>query len=273
MESNDLSEILTTLKKLESRLDYIERRLGVPQFQIEQTTTKVSSPVTPSAPAAKPEGKHEKPSNLLGIVGVCCLVVAMILLIKFSIDSGWLTPARQLILAGLFGSALVSVPFFFTSKEKDYLSLLPSAGIIVLHLTVYGGVYYHQILGPMMASVLIWGIGFLSLYLLKKLNEDVYAILSIAGIYIGSWLIKDSFQTLTSVAGHLIIWDVIFVHFAINLKKRFLISFTAYFAFGLVAFFGLSLGNLSPLSLFLASVWELFLPSLLCSSPQSRYFR
>lgn len=254
MESDSLKEILLSLKQIDARLDYLERRMGISQDQIDKSKSlaangipaKNSTTVIPKPrPATSSQKVEEKPSNLLGIVGVCCLIVAMILLIKFSIDSGWLTPVRQLILAGLFGSALVSVPFFFTSKEKDYFSLLPSAGVIVLHLTVYGGVYYHKILDPMIATGLIWGIGFLSIYLLKKFEEDVYALLSIAGIYIGSLLVKDSFQDLSGVAGHIFIWDIIFVHFAINLKKRFLIAISAYFALFLVAMYGVSVHSLS----------------------------
>ncbi len=244
MDSDSLKEVLSSLKQIESRLDYLERRLGVGQVQIDKAKSQTPPPLPKAAPAESPKAP-EKPSNLLGIVGVCCLIVAMILLIKFSIDSGWLTPARQLVLAGLFGSALVSVPFFFQSKEKDYLSLLPAAGIVILHLTVYGGVYYHMILDPMIGTGLIWGIGFLSLWLLKKLNEDIYAILSIAGIYVGSILVRNSFQSFTGVAGHIFIWDIIFVHFAINLKKRFLIAISAYFALFLIAAFGVTVDTLS----------------------------
>lgn len=250
MESDPLKEILLSLKQIESRLDYLERRMGVSQDQIDKSKAEALKPNPKTPPSttvpkiSKTISEPEKPSNLLGIVGVCCLIVAMILLIKFSIDSGWLTPARQLVLAGLFGSALVSVPFFFESKEKDYLSLLPAAGVVILHLTVYGGVYFHKILDPMIGTGLIWGIGFLSLWLLKKLNEDIYALLSIAGIYVGSILVRNSFQSFTGVAGHIFIWDIIFVHFAINLKKRFLMAISAYFALFLVAVFGVTLDTL-----------------------------
>lgn len=264
MESDSLKEILLSLKQIESRLDYLERRLGVSQVQIDKSKTEVIKastalttppPLPHSSKQKEIRTEAEKPSNLLGLVGVCCLIVAMILLIKFSIDSGWLTPARQLVLAGLFGSALVSAPLFFDSKEKDYLSMLPSAGVVILHLTVYGGVYFHKILDPMIGTGLIWGIGFLSLWLLKKFQEDIYALLSIAGIYIGSFLVKDSFQSLTGVAGHILIWDIIFVHFAINLKKRFLIAITAYFSLFLVAVFGISVDTLeSHMAIQLASI-------------------
>lgn len=251
MDSDSLKEILLSLKQIEFRLDYLERRLGVGQVQIDKSKLEASLAAPqiqaetsqPKSVEIKPQ--PAKPSNLLGVVGVCCLIVAMILLIKFSIDSGWLTPFRQLVLAGLFGSALVSVPFFFESKEKDYLSLLPATGVIILHLTVYGGVYFHKILDPIIGTGLIWGIGFLSLWLLKRLQEDIYALLSIAGIYIGSLLVRDSFQSLTGVAGHIFIWDIIFVHFAINLKKRFLIAISAYFALFLIAVFGVSIDSLS----------------------------
>lgn len=227
------SEIIAAIRKLDDRLQAIEKKLGM-----EEVPPEV--PKMPKPEVQKPARSEAKPGNLLGIVGVCCLIVAMILLIKFSIDSGWLTPARQLFLSAIFGGSLIALPFFINSKDKAYVSLLPAGGVVILHLTVYGGVYVHQLLHPFMATVMVWGIGFLSLWLLTKFKEDVYALLAIAGTYVGSYLVKDSFNNLPSVAVHLLIWDFIFVSYGITLKRRLLISTTAYFALGLVAFFGLS---------------------------------
>lgn len=233
MNQDQVNEIIVAINNLDSRLKKIESKLNV---QEEHRPRPEPKPVEKEIPPV-PKGE---PSNLLGIAGVGCLIVAMILLIKFSIDSGWLTPARQLILATLFGGTLITFPFFTKIKDKEYLSLLPAAGIVVLHLTVYGGVYVHGLINPFVASACIWGIGGLSLWLLSKFNEDLYAILAIAGTYVGAFLVKETANDLAGVAAHLIIWDVIFVNYAIKLVRRSLISLTAYFALGLVCFFGFS---------------------------------
>lgn len=239
MDREQLNELIKAINNLDHRLKVIENQVGV------QAPRPASSVETTPPPLPRQEKTEVKSGNLLGIIGVGCLIVAMILLIKFSIDSGWLTPVRQLILAGLFGGSLIAAPFIFQSKEKDYLSLLPAGGVVILHLTVYGGVYLHKLIESLAATGMIWAIGLLSLWLLTLFMDDVYAILAIAGTYTGAFLVKDSFTSLLPVATHMIIWDAIFVGYAIKLQKRSIITITAYFALGLVCFFGFSAESLS----------------------------
>ncbi|HXH31506.1 MAG TPA: DUF2339 domain-containing protein [Bacteriovoracaceae bacterium] len=190
-----------------------------------------------------PNQKPEEASNLLGIVGVCCLIVAMILLIKFSIDSGWLTPMRQLILAALFGGALITTPVLVNSKDRSYLSLLPATGVVVLHLTVYGAIFYHTILPAIYGIWLVGAIGLLSLWLLEQFQDEIYAVMAIAGTYLGCYFLVTSFNDLKAVALYVLVWDVVFSLFALRLKNRSLIFITAYFSLGLVAFLGLTLNT------------------------------
>lgn len=236
MEDSKFSELEQLINKLDARLSRIEGKL--------------EQPAAPSAPPKIPlpkkvEAIKKGPSNLLGIVGVACLILAMILLIKFSIDSGWLTPMRQLLLATLFGASLIAAPFILKFSDREYLSLLPAGGIVILHLTNYGGIFYHQILNPLFGIYFVWAIGLLSLWLLNRFRHDAYGILAIAGTYIGSALIKLSFSSLMPMALNIIIWDIIFTFFAIQLKNRMLISIAAYFSLGVVALFHLDPSNQS----------------------------
>lgn len=229
MDQSKFSELEQLILKLDARLSRLEG-------QLSPKSTPVSAP--PPIPR-KLEAKARAPSNLLGIVGVACLVLAMILLIKFSIDSGWLTPMRQLILATLFGSSLVAAPFVLKMSDREYLSLLPAGGVVILHLTNYGGIFYHGIISPLTGIFLVWGIGLLSLWLLTRFRHDAYGFLAIAGTYIGSAFLKTSFPSLVPMALNILIWDIIFTVFAIQLKNRNLISIAAYFSLGVVALFQL----------------------------------
>lgn len=235
MDQSKFSELEQLILKLDARLSRIEGQLG--------QKPAPAHPVKTPPPLPKVDTPKKGPSNLLGIVGVACLVLAMILLIKFSIDSGWLTPMRQLILATLFGSSLIAAPFVLKMSDREYLSLLPAGGVVILHLTVYGGIFYHEILHPFMGITLIWGIGLLSLWLLTRFRHDAYGILAIAGTYIGSALLKVSFPSLLPVALNILIWDLIFTAFAIRLSNRSLISIAAYFSLGVVALFQIDQGG------------------------------
>jgi uncharacterized membrane protein len=246
MDQDQLTDLKTIIAGLDSRLRRIENKLYAPEeppARVEHVAHVRVAPTPRPRPAYKKESSE--PTNLLGILGVGCLIVAMILLIKFSVDSGWLTPYRQLLLAALFGGSLISIPFFVDSKDKTYISLLPSAGIVILHLTVYGAVFFHQVVEPVTGLYLVWAVGALSLWLLSIFNEDIFAIFAIAGTYLGSYLLKDNFADLTAIAFPIIVWDIIFAAFAVKLKNRSLISIAAYFSLGLVVFFSFSMGQVS----------------------------
>ena len=233
MDESKFTELELLIGRLDTRLTRLERQLGVkePQQQPKARTVEVPPPTPDISSAPKVY------SNLLGIVGVACLILAMILLIKFSIDSGWLTPLRQLLLATLFGASLIGAPLVLKVSDKAYLSLLPAGGVVILHLTNYGAIFYHQLMNPILGIIAVWGIGFLSIWLLNKFRHDVYGILAISGTYLGSALVKLSFSSILPIALNILAWDIIFTVLAVHLKNRLFICITAYFALGVVAIY------------------------------------
>jgi len=184
--------------------------------------------------------KKKSSRNFLGMVGVACILLASLLLIKFTIDSGWLTPFRQLVLAGLFGTSLIAVPFFVNFADKKYISQMPAMGVIVLNLVVYGAVFYHKMMGPFVGLICISAIGFLSLWLLQKIEEDLYAALSIVGTYLGAFLLSSAFKKIYTLGAFLTVWDITFVLYAINLQRRQMIAIAGYLALGLVGMWGIA---------------------------------
>jgi hypothetical protein len=89
-------------------------------------------------------------------------------------------------------------------------------------------------------------VGALSLWLLQVFKSDIYAILAIAGTYIGIFFMGKEFGDFGYVGIHLILWDMIFVSFGVVARNRSIISIAAYFALGIVAFYGLLSAPLSP---------------------------
>jgi hypothetical protein len=231
-------QLQKVLSSFDSRLSEIEKHLGIKQASQDQNLVEPKLQNVPDSIA-----ETQKSSNILGFVGAACLILAMVLLIKFSIDCGWLNPMRQIVLAALFGFVLVVLPFFHFS-EKKYFSFLPAAGVVVLHLSIYGGVFYHHLIG------LEWGIAFtaligaISIWLLSIYREDSYAVLAIAGTYIGCILLKNAFTSIFYLSFYLLLWDIAFSYFAIILNKRSLITFAAYFSLGFISFISLSISHI-----------------------------
>jgi hypothetical protein len=231
-------QLQKVLSNFDSRLSEIEKNLGIKPKDLN-LNSESSQPVEIESELTS---QTQKSSNILGFVGAGCLILATVLLIKFSIDSGWLNPMRQIVLSALFGFLLVILPFFHFSQKK-YFSLLPAAGVVVLHLAIYGGVFYHKIIGPEWGIAFTALIGAISLWLLSIYREDNYAVLAIAGTYIGCILLKNAFSSIFYLSFYLLLWDIAFSYFSIILNKRSLITFAAYFSLGFISFISLSISH------------------------------
>ena len=246
MSSDGINSVLERLDRIEQRLAKIE---GIKPSSNEplpasphtrQKTTKTRPGINPRKKEELKLPKQEKKeSHFLGFVGAACILLATILLIKLSIDSGWLTPIRQCMLAAIFGFSLISIPFSISHQDTSYLSILPAIGVAALHLTTYGAVFYHNLMNPMLGLLCVSIIGIISIWLLAKLNEESYAVLAIVGTYLGAFFFHSSFSQLIIIAGYLLVWDLAFAIFAIKLKKRSIIIVASYLALGLVALFGM----------------------------------
>ena len=248
---DQFNQIIERLDAIESRLSKLESPNQVPttplpvmsrSSEVEGKEPPLREIINRSIPFEEREDFKTTPKktnrNLLGMLGVACILLASLLLIKFTIDSGWLTPIRQMILAGLFGTSLVAIPFFVHFEDKKYISQMPAMGVIVLNLVVYGAVFYHQLMSPFVGLICLSGVGLLSLWLLSRLEEDLYAALSIIGTYLGALLLSKAFVKLTMLGSFLLVWDVTFVLYAINLKRRQMIAIAGYLALALVGILG-----------------------------------
>lgn len=183
---------------------------------------------------------------LLALIGVGCVVIASVLLIKFSIEAGWLNPSRQIIIATLVGIGLILTPHVRNFSDKKLIGYLPAAGVIILHLTVYGAVFHHQLASPLLGLLGISVIGFISIMLLNEHKDTSYAVLSIVGTYIGAMSFSKALPELWMMGAFLLLWDVIFSYFALSTKKRVLILLAGYLSIALVVIYEDSFTTLSP---------------------------
>lgn len=231
------------LRVLEEKIDFLTRNL---KFELPAAVAPVASrplyrPVSeaeatePQAFAAASTKSNIMPGQLLGFAGIGCLFLAIVLLIRLSIDSGWLTPTRQLALASMFGSMLIAIPYFKQFKFRAYMSQLPALGIAIFHAAIYGGVFYHKILGEDTALLLISGVSILSLALLTKFEYEGYALIAIFGTYLGALFLQPGFPSTISFFGFVLVWNVTYCGYSIFLKERKLILITAYVAIGLLS--------------------------------------
>lgn len=153
------------LTQIEERLSNIESKLGL---------TKVASKPANLTPTnnetTREEEKVSSVTSILGWSGASALVLAAVYLIRLAIDSGWLTPERQVGLAVLGGLILIGAGLALRHVNRHYAALLPAGGIVTLFLSIYGAHAYYGLVSPQAAATCIVMVCALSLWLEGVLN-------------------------------------------------------------------------------------------------------
>lgn len=185
-----LIALFVVTQRLSSRIRQLEERLGQgvhrsepadvrpdPLFDrpvapapvaVERPEPRARSAVLAAGPEPEPDDSREAadPANetlggfferwvggrLMIWVGGIALAVAGVLLVRYSIQIGLITPPVQMGMAALFGLALLGLGEFARSRadwagDKRVAQALVGAGILVLYATAYGSLVLHRLIG------------------------------------------------------------------------------------------------------------------------------
>ena len=237
------------LSSIEARLSKIESSLQIsPQVSRNEDgddpfALSASPSATPSRSSSVPAftpPQEEKQGNWLGIIAVICFVLAAGFIIKLSINSGWLTPARQVGLAALLGFSLIGTGFALLKSDREYASLLPEAGVIILYLTSFASYRYYSLV-PFEAAIgmtsLVSG---LCVLLYTKIRHDIYPITATLGAYIAPVILGLNTEATFSLY-YFLICSIAFATISVWVQSRALILVSAYLAIAATAFVGIPL--------------------------------
>lgn len=235
------------LSQLEDRLTRIELRLSTLEANIKSSVPPFSAPATkPKAPTSRPSqqqlapSQEEKSGNWLGIVAIICFILAAGFIIKLSIDSGWLTPERQVGLAALLGLFLIGSGFTLLNTDRKYVSLLPGAGVAVLYLTCFAAHQYHSLIPFEAALFLSAMISALCIWLYLEIRHDIYPITAAVGAYLSPILLSFNATAEFSLY-YFIICSVTFATISIWLQSRTLTVVSASLAILISGLIGMEL--------------------------------
>lgn len=245
----------TRMKAIEERLARLEKFLNL-QKQPADAAAPAAAPApaaaqplpapAPLAPAAHPPlpaaGSPRRTGNWLGAVAVICFVLAAGFIIKLSLDSGWLTPSRQIGLAIMFGLALVVSGLALLGEDREYASFLPAAGVIVLYAAVFAAHRLYAVIpfeSAISLSVMVSG---LCVWLYTRIREDVYPVAAAAGSYCAPAVLHLGAGAAFSVYYYLLC-SVGFAIISVWVRSRTLTMVSAYLAMMMTAFTGLALNQ------------------------------
>ncbi len=230
------------LRRIEERLSAIEARLSTAQPALSTPPQPSQAPIPTPLPSierplprlARPEprtGEGLSATTVLGWGGVGALILATAYLIRLAIDSGWLTPVRQVGMAGVFGIGLIATGLLLRDSYRRYGSLLPAGGIAILFLTIYGAHLYHQLIGPVPATVGIIAICLGALALREQYKTELYTFFAVVGSFTGPYFLHALAARPLDLVIYFAAWDLLFCGYAIRSGWRSVYLLSAYLAF------------------------------------------
>lgn len=241
------------MKTIEERLARLEKFIGLtkPEPAPAPAPAAVQPQPAPAVPAALPTTFSPAPQpiaaapartggNLLGIVGVICFVLAAGFIIKLSLDSGWLTPPRQIGLALMFGLGLVVAGFALLGADREYASYLPAAGVIVLYAAVFAAHRLYNLLPFESAISLSAMVSGLCVWIYTRIREDIYPVTAAVGSYCAPAILNLGAGSVFAVYYYLLC-SIGFAVISIWVKSRTLTVVSAYLAMLMTALAGLTL--------------------------------
>lgn len=233
-----MAEFEERLRRIEERLAAIESRLSISQPVPAPPPQPSPTPLPVTArPLATPSGIEPRArsgitaTTILGWGGVAALVLATAYLIRLAIDSGWLTPERQVGIAGVFGVGLIATGLMLRDTFRGYGSLLPAGGIAVLFLTVYGAHLYHKLIGAAPATVGIIAICLTAIALREHYKNELYTFFAVVGSFTGPHFLQALAARPVDLVIYFAAWDFLFCVYSIRSGWRSVYLLSAYLAF------------------------------------------
>ncbi|MDD3610357.1 MAG: DUF2339 domain-containing protein [Halothiobacillaceae bacterium] len=186
---------------------------------------------TRSTPSASTLGA----TQLLGWSGAMALVLAALYLIRLGLDSGWLTPLRQLLLALLGAGSLIGAGLLLRRHDRQYAAFLPAAGVVVLFASVYAAHLFYGLIGERTALLGIVGVVVLALGLGRLFDSVLYALFAVAGSYLAPLFLPDLRGGIGDLAIYFSAWSLLFGLYALRVRQRAVYLLAMYLALGVFA--------------------------------------
>jgi uncharacterized membrane protein len=169
-------------------------------------------------------------TQILGWTGATALVLAVAYLIRLALDAGWLTPERQLGLAVLSGFALIAAGLKLRAADRQYASLLPAGGLVVLFLSIYGAHLYYHFIGAPMATGAVIVTCLAALWLGRLFESELYGLFAVLGSYSAPFLLDALAGSVTDLVIYFSAWSVLFCLYSIWICNRRAYLLAAYMA-------------------------------------------
>ena len=179
-----------------------------------------SATASPGSERSATERNPVAATQILGWSGAAALVLAAVYFIRLAIDAGWLTPERQVAVAALCGVGLTWIGFALRNANRNYASLLPAAGIVILFLAVLGAHLYYGFIDAPLATGCVAAICVAAMWLGRVFNNSLYLLFAVIGAYLTPFLLPVWHANLFDLLIYYSAWSLLFCGYAIWLGGR-----------------------------------------------------
>ncbi|MFN8790626.1 MAG: DUF2339 domain-containing protein [Bdellovibrionales bacterium] len=169
--------------------------------------------------------------RILPLVAVICFLLAGVFMIGMAVESGWLTPFRQLSLLTLLAAALTAAGRSLSFLDRQYRSYLSAAGVSLMYMAAYSSHLYFQLLPAGVSTGLALGVSAVSMTLFHYHRNELFPVLTSVGTYLVPLLLGAK-QDLIFHSSYFVIWALAFSAASTFLKTRTLTLTASYLGLG-----------------------------------------
>lgn len=253
----DLSQSDERLRSIEARLAHLEKQCNLAPLDGDEIRSDMELMPVSARVINKVIPASHKQGYWLGYIAVLCFILAAIFIIKLSVETGWLTPERQIGIAFLFGVGLIGCGLKVLPLDREYASLLPAAGIIVLYLTTFAAHRLYFLWSFQAALVVSTLVSAVCIGLYLRIRHDVYSIAASIGTYLAPLALNISANTEFALY-YFLICSCTFATISLWVESRTLTVISAYLAILISGIVGLSLGEETFIAVMLALQFLVF---------------
>lgn len=206
------------------------RAASVPPMLPDNSKMRVKESAVIQNKASDEAANRAGGGAFFGIVGICFLVLAAAFFLKLTVESGWLTPTRQVVLVSFFAVACLGLPHLVQRLADNYGALLSGSGVTMLHLCWLGAYKVHDLIDSRTGLFLATAVGTLSILSNARMANAVFVLVAVAGTYLAVPTLGFSASDLASLSGFLLIWNLSYSILSFLLKRRDVLLVSSYFA-------------------------------------------
>jgi len=145
-------------------------------------------PTSPPAVSERPKRKSfTLPENMqtseywLNKIGIGLLLIAVILLFKYSIDKGWLTPPIRVAFGLALGTALLIIGQRVINKKKHFGQVFMGGAVATYYITGYAAFQLFSLVSHPVAFAFMIAVTILSFFISLRQDSAIFSIIGTLG--------------------------------------------------------------------------------------------